>query len=63
VWYGVAFLALLLFAVPRPATLLTGFAAAIAALVILAWPVQQSWQRIYSPYSCWSLAIATSGSW
>ncbi|PYP56709.1 MAG: hypothetical protein DMD40_10245 [Gemmatimonadetes bacterium] len=61
VWYGVAFLALLLFVVPRPATLLAGFAAAITAVVILAWPVQQSWQRIYSPYQLLELGYSDAG--
>ena len=61
VWYAVAFLTLLLFAVPRRATLLYGFAAAIIAVVILAWPVQQSWQRIYSPYQLLELGYSDAG--
>jgi len=61
VWYAVAFLALLLLAVPRPATLLPGIAAAITAVVILAWPVQPSWQRIYSPYQLLELGYSDIG--
>ena len=61
VWYAVACLALLLFLVPRSTTLLPAFAAAIAAVVILAWPVQPSWQRIYSPYQLLELGYSDAG--
>ena len=61
VWFGVACLAILLFAVPRPTTLLPGFAAAITGVVILAWPVQPSWQRIYSPYQLLELGYSDAG--
>src|SRR6266404_1333998 len=61
VWFGVTCLAILLFAVPRPTTLLPGFAAAITGVVILAWPVQPSWQRIYSPYQLLELGYSDAG--
>jgi len=61
VWFGVACLAILLFAVPRPTTLLPGFAAAVTGVVILAWPVQPSWQRIYSPYQLLELGYSDAG--
>src|SRR6266404_4579220 len=61
VWFGVTCLAILLFAVPRPTTLLPGFAAAITGVVILAWPVQPSWQRIYSPYQLLELCYSDAG--
>ncbi len=50
VWFVLAFSATLLFYVPKRSSLLAGLIAAAVALVILAWPVNPAWQRIYSPY-------------
>lgn len=50
VWFGLTFLCLLPFLAYRPAPLLYNGAAAVAALVVMAWPVAPHIQRIYSPY-------------
>jgi len=50
VWYSLCFLGVLLFQVRKPVSLLLGFGFAIGALIILAWPINPLWQRLYSPY-------------
>jgi spermidine synthase len=50
IWFAVALLALLLFTVRVPRPLLIGAAFTLVCVVLLAWPVNPLWQRIYSPY-------------
>lgn len=50
VWFIIAFVGLLLFYVRKQRTILFGAGSATVALIILAWPVNPLWQRIYSPY-------------
>ncbi|HEV2117742.1 MAG TPA: hypothetical protein VGR48_17035 [Terriglobales bacterium] len=50
IWFLLAFVALMLFYERRLSLLLFAGAASLLALVILAWPAEPSWQRIYSPY-------------
>jgi hypothetical protein len=50
VWFVPAFALLLAFHVWRPRPLLFGAVSMVFALVVLAWPADPSWQRIYSPY-------------
>lgn len=50
VWFLPAFGLLLLFHVWRPRPLLFGAGATLVGLIVLAWPADSAWQRIYSPY-------------
>jgi SAM-dependent methyltransferase len=50
VWFALCFFAILLFYTRKPVPMLLGIGATVAALVILAWPVNPLWGRIYSPY-------------
>lgn len=60
-WYGAAFVALLALSRPRPATLLPGIGAAVAAIITLAWPVNPTWQKIHSPYQLLELGYSERG--
>lgn len=61
VWYALPFVAILLLSVPRPATILTGVASVVTAVVVLVWPVDPAWQRVYSPYQLIELGHSTEG--
>jgi spermidine synthase len=50
VWFSLCFLGTLLFYVRKPSSILLGGGAALAALTILAWPVEPWQHKIYSPY-------------
>ena len=50
VWFLPAFALLLVFHVWSPRPLLFGAVSMVFALIVLAWPADPSWQRIYSPY-------------
>ncbi|HEX4714575.1 MAG TPA: hypothetical protein VH164_06575, partial [Ktedonobacteraceae bacterium] len=50
VWFIIAFGSLLLFSVRKWRTTLLSAGSATVALIVLAWPVNPMWQRIYSPY-------------
>ena len=50
VWYSLYFFGILLFHVRKQFSLLTGFGFATLALIILAWPINPLWHRLYSPY-------------
>ena len=50
VWFLPAFALLLVFHVWSPRPLLFGVFAILCALIVLAWPADPAWQRIYSPY-------------
>ena len=50
VWFLLAFSVLLGFHVWSPRPLLFGAISIVFALIVLAWPADPSWQRIYSPY-------------
>jgi hypothetical protein len=61
VWYGLAFATLLLFYARRHVTLATGAAIAVAGLVVLAWPVNSLFLKVYSPYQLLELAHTPQG--
>jgi hypothetical protein len=61
VWFSVCFLGLLFFFTRRPAPLLGGFAFVIAALMILAWPVNPLWNKVYSPYQLLEIGEGDNG--
>jgi SAM-dependent methyltransferase len=50
VWFVVAFALLLVFHVWSPGPLLFGAVSVVVALIVIAWPADPGWQRIYSPY-------------
>jgi spermidine synthase len=50
VWFALCFVGLLPFYARRWPSLLLGFGASLAGLVVLAWPVSPLWGRVYTPY-------------
>ncbi|PYV14500.1 MAG: hypothetical protein DMG07_11830 [Acidobacteria bacterium] len=61
VWFGLFFAGLALFAVRRPGAFIVQSVSALAAVVVLAWPVNPLWQRIYSPYQLLEAASIQNG--
>jgi spermidine synthase len=61
VWYGLAFSVLLLFHVRQYSSLVAGAGIATASLVILSWPVNPLWLKVYSPYQLLELAHTPRG--
>jgi len=61
VWFIIAFVGVLLFFVRKRRTILFGAGSATVALIILAWPVNPLWQRIYSPYQLIEVGYQGSG--
>lgn len=50
VWFALCCLAILFFTPRIPRTLLTGAIFTVVVVVVLDWPVNPLWQRVYSPY-------------
>jgi spermidine synthase len=50
VWFGICFVALALFQERRPGTLVLACVSGLLCAMILSWPVNPLWDRIYSPY-------------
>lgn len=61
IWFGIGFLVLIFFAAVRQKSLLFAASFAILALVIVAWPVNPMWNRIYSPYQLLELGYGSNG--
>lgn len=61
VWFGICFLALIFFILPRQKSFLFAVTVAIVAVVILAWPVNPLWNRVYSPYQLLELGYGEDG--
>jgi spermidine synthase len=61
VWYGLSFAAILLLHVRRQVPLAAGACIAVAALVVLSWPVGPLWLKIYSPYQMLELGHTPQG--
>jgi spermidine synthase len=59
VWFALCFLAILLFSLRQPSSITIGIIFAVVGMIILAWPVNPLWARIYSPYQL--LEIGRSG--
>jgi spermidine synthase len=49
-WFALCFLGFAAFQAFRPRTLAAAGIAALAAVVVLTWPTDTGWERIYSPY-------------
>jgi spermidine synthase len=50
VWFALCFLVILLFTSRTPSLMVAGLSFAVVCTVILAWPIDPLWNRIYSPY-------------
>jgi SAM-dependent methyltransferase len=61
VWFGISFLAILFFVVQRQKSLRFAVSVAFLAVVILAWPVNPLWNRVYSPYQMLELGYGEDG--
>jgi SAM-dependent methyltransferase len=61
IWFGIAFLAILLFYLREPRSLAVGVGSTVVALMVLAWPVGGFWQRIYSPYQLLEIGYSPEG--
>jgi spermidine synthase len=49
-WFAVCFAAILFLTSKTPSALILGISSAVACTVVLAWPVNPLWNRVYSPY-------------
>ena len=61
VWFAFCFLGILLFYVKKPLPLMLGLCFSMGALVILAWPVDSLWNKIYSPYQLLEMSHGPRG--
>jgi spermine/spermidine synthase len=61
VWFALCSFGLLLFYVRSQSAIFVGMGCAMAALIILAWPVRPLWKAIYSPYQLLELSQGPSG--
>jgi hypothetical protein len=61
IWYGLSFVTLLLLTVRSRTTILTGCVLAVVGLVVLAWPVNPLWLKVYSPYQLLELGHTPRG--
>jgi hypothetical protein len=59
VWFAVCFLAILVFTSRTPSVMGVGLAFTVVCTIVLAWPVNPLWNRIYSPYQL----LETGRSW
>jgi spermidine synthase len=51
VWFALCVLAILLFHLQRPSSLITGIVfSAVCTIVLAWWPIEPLWSRVYSPY-------------
>ena len=60
-WFLLAFALLLVFHVWSPRPLLFGATSVVLALIVLAWPADPGWQRIYSPYQLLEVGQGAQG--
>jgi spermidine synthase len=49
-WFALCFFMIMLFTVRMPSLIMAGFSFTALATIVLAWPVNPLWNRIYSPY-------------
>ena len=61
VWFGLSFMALLFFLVRTPKMLVLGMGMALLGLLILDWPVNPLWNKIYSPYQQLEIGYGKDG--
>ncbi|HEX4286074.1 MAG TPA: hypothetical protein VHZ28_13345, partial [Terracidiphilus sp.] len=58
VWFGLCFIAVLLFTIRKTASMVAGFCFAMLCTTILSWPVDPATARIYSPYQLLEIGSA-----
>lgn len=61
VWFVLGFAVLLMFHVWSPRPLLFGAVSVVLALIVIAWPADPAWQRIYSPYQLLEVGQGAEG--
>jgi SAM-dependent methyltransferase len=61
IWFGLSFLTLIFFVVRRSKSLFFAFSFSVLALLILAWPANPLWNRVYSPYQLLELGYGDNG--
>jgi spermidine synthase len=61
VWFGLSCLALLFFLVRTPRSLFLGAGFTMLITVVLAWPVNPLWNRLYSPYQLLEIGYSDNG--
>lgn len=61
VWFALCFLGTLVFCSRKPLSFVLGAGFTLLALVILAWPVEPLWNRIYSPYQLLEMSQGSRG--
>jgi hypothetical protein len=61
VWFALCCMAILWLHFRTPAWLLAGAGFSLAAMMVLAWPVDLAWQRIYSPYQLLEIGHTDQG--
>ncbi len=61
VWFGLCFVTFLFFLVRTPKTLLLGMTFAMLGTLALAWPVNQLWNKVYSPYQLLDIGYSPEG--
>jgi spermidine synthase len=49
-WFALCFLAILLFTLKTPSLMMIGLSFTVVCTIVLAWPVNLLWNRVYSPY-------------
>jgi len=49
-WFALCFLAILLFTLKTPSLMMVGLSFTVLCTIVLAWPVNPLWNRVYSPY-------------
>jgi hypothetical protein len=49
-WFALCFLAILLFTLRTPSLMIVGLSFTAVCTIVLAWPVNPLWNRVYSPY-------------
>jgi hypothetical protein len=61
IWYGLSFGTILMLMVRKRTILLAGSVLAVIGLVVLAWPVNPLWLKVYSPYQLLELGHTPRG--
>ena len=61
IWFALCFMTILPFLVPKSRNLLIGIAVAVVGLLILVWPVNPLWNKIYSPYQQLEIGYGKDG--
>ncbi len=61
IWFGICSLLILFFVVRSPQSLVASASFATLVVIILAWPVNPYWNRVYSPYQLLEIGTGENG--